>query len=293
VRFIATLLATDNDAGLHKLGVWRAAPGDRLAQATPDGRFLAFESRAPISGYDSTIVAGEDCAGNVGVIGVGTPQCFEVFEYDAQEETLICASCRPTGERPLGPSNLALIGGREASFPQPHNLPPAGEGRLFFESQDTLTLADTNGHIQDVYEWEPQGVGKCTRAKGCLALISSGTSPKDSHFFDASKTGNDAFFLTRAALVPQDIDGGFLDVYDARVDGGIPEVLNPPCEGQACRGAAPVAPSEPGAASALFSGPGNQASKRCAKGRVQKRGKCVKRHHRKRSVRRHHRGGRR
>jgi len=274
VRFIAALLPDDNNTGVGKLGVWRAAPGDRLAQASADGRFLAFESRAPLTAYDSTISEAEGC---IGTAKIGIPQCFEVFEYDAQEETLICASCRPSGEAPIGPSNLALIGGPKASFPQPRNLPPAGEGRLFFESQDTLTLADTNAHIQDVYEWEPNGVGNCTRAKGCLALISSGTSPKDSHFLDASYTGEDAFFLTRAALVPQDIDGDFLDVYDARVGGGIPEVLNPPCEGQACRGPASTAPSEPGAASALFSGPANQASKRCSKGRVQRRGKCVKR----------------
>jgi hypothetical protein len=293
LRFIADLLATDNDNSLSKLGVWHAAPGDRLAQATPDGRFLAFESRAPITGYDSTIAEGKGC---FGFEKIGNPRCFEVFEYDAQEGTLICASCRPSGEVPLGPSNLALIGGEKGSFPQPRNLPPTGEGRLFFESQDTLTLADANGHIQDVYEWEPEGVGDCTRAKGCLALISSGTSPKDSHFLDASDSGNDVFFTTRDALVPQDIDGGFLDVYDARVGGGIPAVLNPPCEGQACRGAAPPVPNAPSAASALFSGPGNQASKRCAKGKVRRRARCVKRprgHHRKRSAKQHRRGGRR
>jgi hypothetical protein len=292
VQFIATLLADDDDNSQikSKLGVWHAAPGDRLAQATPDGRFLAFESRAPITGYDSTIAEGKSC-------GVGIPpQCLEVFEYDAQEKTLICASCRPSGERPIGLSNLALIGGENGSFPQPQSLPPTGQGRLFFESQDTLTLADTNGHIQDVYEWEPAGVGDCTRAKGCLALISSGSSPKDSHFLDASDSGNDVFFTTRDALVPQDIDGGFLDIYDARVGGGIAEVLHPPCESQACRAAAPPAPSEQSPASAAFSGPGNQAPKPCAKGKVHRRGKCVKRpkgHHRKRSAKQRSRGGRR
>jgi hypothetical protein len=87
-----------------------------------------------------------------------------------------------------------------------------------------------------------------------------------------------------------------MDVYDARVNGGIPEVLNPPCEGQACKGPAPQAPSEPTAASATFSGPGNQAARRCAKGKVRKRGRCVKRprgHHRKQAKQsaKHNRGG--
>jgi hypothetical protein len=272
--FLATLLPSDNDTGGGQLGVWHAAPGDRLAQVSPDGRFLAFESRAPLTGYDSTIAEGEGC---VGTAKLGIPQCFEVFAYDAQTGKLTCASCNPIGRRPLGLSNLALISSDRGSFPQPHNLPDAGEGRLFFESQDVLSAADANGHIQDVYEWQPEGVGGCKRASGCISLISSGHGPKDSYFLDATPSGSDAFFITRDALVPQDIDGDFMDVYDARVNGGIPEVLNPPCEGQACKGPAPQAPSEPTAASATFSGPGNQGPKRCAKGKVRKRGKCVKR----------------
>jgi hypothetical protein len=282
VRFIARLLPSDDDNSLSKLGVWHAAPGDRLAQASPDGRFLAFESRAPITGYESTIAEGEGCVGNA---KLGIPQCFEVFEYDAQEETLVCASCRPSGERPIGPSNLALIGGENGSLPQPQSLPPAGGGRLFFESQDPLTQRDSNGHIQDVYEWEPNGVGGCARSKGCLALISAGASPKDSHFLNASDTGNDAFFLTRDQLVKADKDD-FLDLYDARVGGGFEEGAGLPCAGETCRGPISTAPPFEAPASSQGEGEGPVRRPACRRGYVRRHGRCVRKHHRRRHRRR-------
>ena len=103
VRFIATLAPSDNKTGGDRLGTWHAAAGDRLAQATPDGRFLSFESRAPITGYDSTIAGAEGC---LGAAKIGIPQCFEVFEYDAQEETLdlrLLPTQRRGADRPLQP----------------------------------------------------------------------------------------------------------------------------------------------------------------------------------------------
>jgi hypothetical protein len=221
--FIATLRAVDNEAGNGELGVWRAAPGNRLAQVSPDGDFLAFESLAQLTPYET---------------GGGV---FEVFEYDAAAHSLRCPSCNPSGEKPLGGSNLALIRGENNFLPQPQNLPPQGQGRLFFESQDALTQSDRNGHIQDVYEWEPNGVGTCAKARGCLGLISNGRSPKDSHFINASANGDDVFFDTREQLVPQDKDD-FLDVYDARVHGGFPEEGSAPCAGEACAGPLPSAP---------------------------------------------------
>ncbi len=266
--------ANDNSQGdTNQLGVWRAGPGSRLAQASADGRFLAFQSRARLTGYENLPRATETCSNN----GTqGRQECPEVFEYDALTQTLSCASCNPSGERPLGGSTLSLINTFDF-FPQPRNLPPQGEGRLFFESLDALTQNDTNGRIQDVYQFEPAGVGDCTRAKGCLSLISSGRGPKDSVFLDASASGEDVFFTTTDQLVPQDRND-FTDLYDARVGGGIAEVLSPPCAGQACRGAAGAPPSEQTAASATFAGPPNPRSKPCKKGFARKHGRCVKKH---------------
>jgi hypothetical protein len=281
VSFIARLLASDNETGNGTLGTWHAAPGNRPAQASADGRFLAFESRAPLTGYDSTRAGGGGC---VGTSEQGNPQCFEVFEYDTQEGSLTCPSCNPSGQAPLGASNLALIRGIAESFPQPQSLPPKGEGRLFFESQDALLPADANGHIQDVYEWEPNGVGDCARPRGCLALISAGSSPKDSHLIDASATGNDVFFDTRSQLVPADKDD-FLDIYDARVGGGFEEPGSAPCAGEACAGPIPPSPPFPSPSSSLPREAEAKPRPHCRRGYVRRHGKCVRKHRK----HRHHR----
>ena len=168
-------------------------------------------------------------------------------------------------------------------LPELDNLPPAGEGRLFFESQDVLSPADTNGRIQDVYEWEPEGVGLCNRKGGCLALISSGHYPKDSHFVNASANGDDVFFATREALVPQDKDGDFMDLYDARVEGGIPYNPPMPClSAETCPTPDPPPPPDPSAGSASIVAPPNPTY--CKKGFVKKHGKCVK----KKQKKKHH-----
>ena len=121
VRFIAGLLGSDNNQ--DSVGVWHAAAGNRLAQASADGRYLAFSSRAPLTGYDSRASGRKGC---VGAVKQGLPECFEVFEYDAAKETLACASCNPTGLRPLGQSNLSLIRGVERVLPPAPQPPPPG-----------------------------------------------------------------------------------------------------------------------------------------------------------------------
>jgi hypothetical protein len=162
-------------------------------------------------------------------------------------------------------------------FPQPGNLSAEGEGRLFFESQDALLPQDVNGTIQDIYQWEPEGVGSCEGEGGCLRLISSGAAPDDSLFVDSTPSGDDAFFITRERLLPRDKDSQ-LDLYDARVGGGLVEPKEEPCSGEACPGPIPPPPPQPSAASQGFAGPGNLAprrSSRCAKGKVGRRGRCV------------------
>jgi hypothetical protein len=284
LTFIAGLDEGDNEfnGGVDpQVGDWMPSSSSRTAQVSPDGRFLAFMSRAPLTGYDNHVRDGEECRPNE------PAPCFEVFEYRADLEELTCVSCNPSGERPLGTSNLSLIyrGKRSvtlAGFPQPTNL-TSNEGRIFFESQDALTLGDLNGRVKDVYEWEPNGVGSCERAQGCVYLISSGQGPNDSMFLDATPSGDDAFFVTRDRLVSQDGDEK-LDLYDARaphVPGeavGFPLIKAVPCEGESCKGPVSSAalPNDPQTGQA--SGPGNHKKKH-----------HKKKHHRKH--RHHHRQG--
>jgi hypothetical protein len=274
--FIAALGESDNQFnGLQPLvGDWRPSSAYRLAQVSPDGRFLAFMSRARLSGYDNRVRGKEECRSNQGAA------CAEVFEYRADTKELLCVSCNPSGERPLGSANLSLVKrhpNRTSGFPAPTNL-SSEEGRLFFESQDALAPGDLNGRKKDVYEWEPQGIGSCTRAKGCISLISSGRSPDDSIFLDATPSGDDAFLITRDRLLASDQDEK-LDLYDARVGGGFPEPTVPPCGGQPCQAPSSPAPSLQGPASAGFSGPGNVPPKK----------KHHKHHHKKKHHKKHER----
>jgi len=150
-------------------------------------------------------------------------------------------------------------------------------------------LSDTNGK-QDVYEWQRAADEEACEeagaqlfvasAGGCLSLVSSGQSPKDSQLLDASEGGVDVFFTTAASLLPQDL--GLVDVYDARAGGGFPQTPSPApsCEGEACQGPL-AAPDDPTPASSSFEGAGNVSDgvkkkrPRCAKGKARRKGRCV------------------
>jgi hypothetical protein len=246
-------------------------PATATARLSPDGTHLAFLSVAPLTGYDNRDA------------DTGAPQS-ELYLYDVTTTTLTCASCDPTGERPLGPSTIPapLAAGPAApALYVPRSLAADGR-RLFFDSSDSLALADSD-QKPDVYEWEAQGVGGCARAIGCLALISRGRSSAGSAFVDASSSGSDVFFLTEDSLVGSDT--GAADVYDAREGGGIPEAPRPiECAGDACQ-FLPSEPEDPGPGTLNASG-GNpalriqgEAKPTCPKGKVRKRGRCMKKKH--------------
>lgn len=236
-------------------------PYEQSAGVSRTGRWLAFVSRRPLTGYDNRDAR----------TGAHDP---EVYLYDAAAGggagKLICASCNPTGGRPTGGSSLptwisyrAFIGSYEPRF-------LSGEGRLFFDSSDALAPQDTNG-TQDVYEFEPAGLGGCRQESqtfsavsgGCASPISSGTSPRESTFLDASESGGDVFFMTAAQLVPADVDSA-QDVYDAHECtasspcAAVSVESQTVCEGESCQGPPPqLQDLTPGSLS--FAGPGNQA----------------------------------
>ena len=125
-----------------------------------------------------------------------------------------------------------------APFSERRNLSTDGS-TAFFVSPERLLNADTNGKY-DVYMWDD----------GALDLVSTGLSSSNSGFGDASADGDDVFFLTREQLVGIDTDDE-VDLYDARVGGGIaeqnPPPPPPPCQGDDCQGPPPVAdrPGQP------------------------------------------------
>jgi DNA-binding beta-propeller fold protein YncE len=283
--FIATLSPADvgnSSLGLLPLDV---APNRRDSRVSADGGTAAFVSTAPLTGSDNVDLQSGQADG-------------ETFLYDTRANALRCVSCNPSGARPRG----ALTTTRDGSalkvpiagwipgwtsqfYP---GRPLAADGsRLYFNSVEPLVPRDTNG-TTDVYEWEAAGSqARCEELGaelflkaegGCLSLISSGESPAESEFIDASASGRDLFFRTAASLVPQ--DPGLIDIYDAREGGGLPSPSGPAvgCEGEACQGT-PSPPSDPSPASSSFVGAGNVSeakaeARKCAKGKTRRKGRC-------------------
>jgi hypothetical protein len=297
------------------------------ARVSPDGRWVAFMSDQRLTGYDNVDVSGRE-----GVSGEGGVHADEeVFLFDVARpvsegvpgvvDNPLCASCDPSGARPVGvfdpehevgvlePTLLVdergvwkgrwLAGSvpgwtsddQESALYQSRYL--SNSGRLFFDGADSLVAADVNGR-EDVYEFEPAGVGGCGPGAvdaswvfvagdgGCVGLISSGASGEESAFLDASAVGGsdgeggegggDVFFLSASQLAPKDEDQAF-DVYDAHeCSAGSPcpppqGAVQPACNNaESCRaagggGASNQSPEIFGAPpSATFNGQGNVTS---------------------------------
>lgn len=224
-----------------------------LAIASPSGRYLAFVSSEPLGGAQT---GGRE----------------SVYLYDATAAELACASCNPNGTAATADAVL-MHGFNFPSFTaRARNFVTDG-GSVFFDTVAGLLPADGNGR-QDVYEF----------SRGQLNLISSGRSETNSNFYDASLSGEDVYFSTREQLVSRDIDR-LMDVYDARVDGGLTAQNQPPlppaCDGEGCR--APTVPSVPASApaSSAISGAGNAKPKRAQRKKCQRpksKGAHKKRH---------------
>ena len=279
--FIATLSRHDDEnqvGGEGTSGDWQPGIGQRTAEAAPDGREFVFMSSQGLTGY-----------ANEGL--------QEVYVYDAAANHLFCASCDPSG----APPSIAADGkaaflplsfgadGEGMNTYQPRWISDEGD-RVFFDSAEQLVPQDVND-LQDVYEWERDGVGSCHTANGCVYVLSGGTSTDISSFVDASSSGDDVFLVTRAQLAAQDHnENDNLD--DVRVDGVQP--LSPAaCSGTGCQGEPSIPPLFATPPSATFNGVGNftppqparapaakpkpkAKAKRCKKGYVKKRSTCIK-----------------
>jgi hypothetical protein len=244
LQFVATLSERDE-------GDW-STTDERRVQATPDGRFLVFVSRADLTAGD-------------------TSSQRQVFEYDAQSETLVRVSVGQAGY----PAGAASANANSSSFePQIYRehgtstIPAARDKGLVVSADGSVVVFGSAAGltpeaevaaaagVESVYEYRSAG----SIANGSVYLISDGTStlPAGAPMLDAS--GDDVFFLTADALVAGDgnTEGS---VYDARVGGGAsaPSV-SAGCVGEACRGAGSVAPvfGAPGSVSGV--GGGNLAS---------------------------------
>jgi hypothetical protein len=245
IKFVATLSEGDSED-------W-SGRDERPVQATPDGRFLVFASRAHLTPDDTS-----------------SEGLAQLFEYDAATGSLTRIS--------IGHDGYNANGNIEIEADVPSILPPgfaevssstfatnaktvSDDGAyVFFQSNERLApqalSGDPNstgvGH-PNVYEYHA----------GNVDLVSDGqdTATVDGEpgvqLHGTTSSGSDVFFTTSDALVPQDGDTE-QDLYDARIDGGFaPPPAAAACAGEDCQGPPSAPPALLTAGSATFNGPGN------------------------------------
>jgi DNA-binding beta-propeller fold protein YncE len=245
--FVATLSSEDSED-------WSLAPQSREVDATPDGDFLLFVSRAAITPDAS---------------GTG----LQLYRYAAQTGELVRANIGQGGYNDNGNdinSSLRIAhGGYTIGTSEPPARSMSDDGAyVFFESAAGLTPLALNNACAS------GGGGACGTPAiniyeyhdGHVFLISDG---KDRHAILGSTviglvgtdaSGSDLIFKTADPLVPQ-ATMTQQAVYDARVDGGFPAPASPAtCSESNCQGAPPVAPAQQAPASSSFAGPGNLVS---------------------------------
>ena len=234
--------------------------------SSPEGRYFYF---------DAELVAGLPGGGPV----LDTPYAeqtsglaSQAYRYDSAEKLIQCVSCASAYDpEPRLSANLAPAGGMSAS---------ANGDFVFFDTPAALLPADVDGEVapesgdaggehspggasintslsSDVYEWRRDGVDGCSHVLGCLALVTSGNGGFMNILLGTDASGDDVFFATKEALVPQDAqeDGTTENIYDARVGGGFPEPARPvECKGDSCSTPAPFPLAQTPATLTLDSG---------------------------------------
>lgn len=283
LSFVGGISFSDANANDNARYPWNLTPD--VARVTPDGSELLLEvsdgsGLAPAADHGSCTVRNPDNSSN--------GRCSELYVYRAQDSTplapdVVCASCGPAG----GPATASAFvnvregaGASQTTWHLSRALSDDGH-RVFFSTAQALVPEDVDGSA-DVYEYDVPS--------GTVRLLSSGRDAADSWFVDASTSGDDVFFTTRAQLVGWDVDQAY-DLYDTRVGGGFqdPPPPTPACTGDACHGVPLAPPPLVALASPGYVGVGNwpapkparrPAAPHCRRGtvlrRVRGKRRCVK-----------------
>jgi hypothetical protein len=217
-----------DDGTIHFVG-----PGDaegtgsivRFTQVSANGEYFAFLDSRQITAEDTGL----------------TPQGAHyqaMYVYSEASEKLTCASCPPSGaamtaNAEVVPSATGSVA--EVNMPIRQNFLSSNGKYVFFSTAQALLPQDTN-RLNDVYEYDTE--------TGKLSLLSSGSGEKGAWFANASPSGQDVFIATAQRLTASDTDT-LVDLYDARIDGGLAEPPPPPvpCDGDACQGVPSAAPT--------------------------------------------------
>ncbi len=259
-------------------GARTSAEPDNGNALTPDGSVFVFASSNP-----------ELNASN----GQQNGELRQYYRYDDRDRSLVCLSCPGDGSLPRG--KVAPTG----SVPGFYSQPVSASGKdVAFTTPTPLVPADQNTAPEgrpadsgtDLYEWRDGRLLLITDGRTVSAgdTASSGEIANVPRFEGMSPSGRDILFTQTARLTPDAPDSS-RRLYDARIGGGF-EFPQPksPCPLEACQPASSTPPAASTPGSSTWVGPGNAtgspplavpgkpAAKRCAKGKVLKRGKCVK-----------------
>lgn len=247
-----------DSSGGHN-GDWQQDVGHRTALVSADGRHLIY-------------------------LHGGFEGGRQVYLYDYGAVSPDCVSCSPVGE-PDSRESVVLPTSEQPTY-MPRDMSADGD-QVFFDTAQALVPQDTNGR-EDVYEWERDGSGDCGLEKGCVYLLSGGTSNEGSYFLEASENGDEVFIVTAAQLGDQ-FQGEALHVVDVRE--GVQPPAPPECSGTGCQGLPGSPPIFATPSSVTFEGVGNfeapvpavavkakpkSKAKSCRKGFIKKKDRCVK-----------------
>ncbi|HEX5853586.1 MAG TPA: hypothetical protein VFY36_10890 [Solirubrobacteraceae bacterium] len=221
IAFIGTLSASEDEADWNRLD-------NRPVQATPDGRFLVFQSTANLT------------VGN-------TSSVTQVFEYDAEREELVRVSISEpgfvAGATSADEHASTIIRQNYSIFLRARmatdELAVSNDGGLVvFKSAGGLTeqaAPAAEAGLQSVYAYHSAGVLR----EGRVFSVSDGNGMFAAGAGRADPSGGNVFFETAAPMLGADGDTQF-DLYDARESGGfLASVVPKECEKNqlSCQGA--------------------------------------------------------
>jgi hypothetical protein len=223
-------------------------------QVNPDGKYAAFESGQPLTGFDSN-------------------EHGEVFRYQPASGETICASCNPTNARATGDSSLPTNG-----------VGLLEDGRVFFDSTEAIAPRDLDGK-EDAYEWENGEVQLISTGVSAFSssMLGVDASGRDAYFFTRDSLVPQDNNGSLVKVYDAREKGGFAFTP--------PPV---PCKASdECHGASSEAPGPPDigtirGTSGQYLEPG-KAKKACPRGKVRRGGKCVKKnsHQKKKHKKKH------
>jgi hypothetical protein len=262
VQFVAQLPESDRERQ------WESNGGKPVANVTPDGRFLVFESHADLT-PDATRADG----------------AIQIYRYDAQTGELTRISIGEHGFNDDGNAGVGHARIVEASRGLAHAGPSRSDPTMsndgafvFFESPIALTPHALNDlqisvsehpfegrteaiYAENVYEWHEGHVYLISDGKDTAGVFLPGCRFSATCLLGSDATGANVFFFTADSLVAHDTDTQ-ADLYDARICTSEEPCASesPPlasCLGEACHGTPAAQVSSPSGGTVTLNGQGN------------------------------------